>query len=116
MSHRKWKFRIRHILDAISHIQEYTRGMNENILKNDPKTLDAVIRNFQVIGEATKLVPAEVRERYPQVPWTSMRSMRNVIVHAYDQVKVTVIWQTIQGDLPPLYPLLRRILEEEPGE
>jgi len=62
------------------------------------------------------LIPQRVQTRHPETPWALMRGMRNVLVHDYDRVKIPILWETIQHDLPPLVPLLRRILDSEPGE
>ncbi len=112
MPRRKWKFRVRHILDAIQRIEEYTRGMSYDDFRRDQKTIDAVVRNFLIVGEAARLVPEHVQQAYPDIPWYVMRDMRNVLVHEYDRVKVEVIWDTIRTDLPALVSLLRKVLEE----
>lgn len=62
------------------------------------------------------MIPQRVQTRHPETPWALMRGMRNVLVHDYDRVKIPILWETIQHDLPPLVPLLRRILDSEPGE
>ena len=116
MLHRKWKYRIRHIIEAISRIQEYVQGMSEDALTADRKTLDAVIRNFQVISEATKVVPADIHQKYSDIPWRTMRGMRNVLVHNYDEVDVAVVWKTAQTQLPCLVPMLQHILDVESDE
>ena len=116
MLHRKWKLRIRHILEAIRRIHEYTQGMSEEALAADRKTLDAVMCNFQVIDEAAKLVPANIKQKYAEIPWSTMRGMRNVLVHDYDEVDVAVVWKTAQTQLPSLVSMLQRILEVESDE
>ena len=109
---RKWRFRIAHILDSIERIRSYTRGMSYEAFCDDPMVVDAVIRNFTIIGEAVAQIPGEVQSAHPAVPWTVMRGMRNVLVHEYDRVQTQVVWTTIQQDLPALVPLLHPILEE----
>ena len=74
----------------------------------DERTVDAVIRNFLVIGEATRHVPSSVRQATAEVPWKLMEGMRHVLVHDYDTVKLDTIWKTIMEDLPPLIEPLRR--------
>jgi len=108
--------RIRHILEAIDRVSSYVQGMDEKTFREDTRTLDAVIRNFQVVGEAVRLIPQRVQTRHPEIPWAVMRGMRNVLVHDYDRVRIPILWDTIRRDLPPLVPLLLRILEKEPGE
>jgi uncharacterized protein with HEPN domain len=76
--------------------------------------IDAVVRNFAVIGEAARNVPPEVEARYTHVPWSKMRGMRNVVVHVYFNVDAGILWQTARQDLPPLVAHLRAILAEQP--
>lgn len=116
MSHRKWKVRIRHMIEAIDRVSLYTRGMDLEAFSRRSETVDAAIRNLQVIGEAARLVPEHIQQKHPEIPWVSMRGMRNVLVHDYDRVNVPVLWNTIQWNLPPLVPLLNNVLEQEPEE
>lgn len=111
-SARRWRFRIRHILEAVNKIQRYTGDMREEELAANSMAVDAVIRNFQVIGEATRKLPEHVRDRYPHIPWSDMQKMRHVVVHDYDRIDVPTLWQTIQKDLPPLVEPLEKMLEE----
>ena len=77
-----------------------------------PKTVYAVVRALEIIGEASRHVPRAVQHDYPQVPWQQMLSMRNLVVHEYFGVDLEVLWETVQEDLPPLQEAIRRILEE----
>ena len=76
--------------------------------------VDAVIRNFQVMGEAVRHVPEDIQTRYPEVPWSLIQGMRHVLVHDYFAVKVDIVWRTIEQNLPPLLEPLRRILDQNP--
>jgi uncharacterized protein with HEPN domain len=105
-----WAFRLRHILDAIARIEEYTAGLDEAALAADRKTLDAVIRNFQVVGEAARRVPAEVQAAHPEIPWSDVQKMRHVLVHDYDTIRVEILWRTIRVHLPPLVEPLKALL------
>jgi uncharacterized protein with HEPN domain len=71
-----------------------------------------VIRNLEVVGEASGQIPSDVQQRHPSVPWREMRTMRNLLSHAYFNVDAGVVWKTISDDLPALVPTLRRILAE----
>ena len=110
---RQWKFRLRHIIDAVNKIDQYTEGMTFEQFRSDSKTVDAVVRNLEVIGEASRHIPAWVEEVHPEVPWADMRAMRNVLTHEYERVDLSVVWDTLQSNLPPLVPLLQAILEAE---
>jgi len=109
MSTRGWRFRIEDILEAITRIQEYSAGLDYPDWQQDQKTVDAVIRNFEIIGEVANHVPFEVQERFRKIPWGKMRGIRNLLIHEYFGVDVEVVWRTIQDDLPGLKMLLMEI-------
>lgn len=113
---RDGKMRVQDILDAIGKIELYTTGMNYNAFRRDEKTVDAVIRNFQIIGEAARHIPADLETRWPHIPWTEMRDMRNVVIHEYFGVSREILWQTITDDLPSLFALMTQILVEIQNE
>lgn len=110
MSRRDWQDRIRDILDAIAEIQKFTRGMAYESFREDDKSIRAIEMNFIIIGEAANQIPEEIEEEYPEIPWGLMRAMRNRIVHAYFNVDEKLMWDTVQNDLPPLIPLLEKLL------
>ena len=103
--------RIEDILEAIHRIEQYTHAMDADAFFVDSKTLDAVVRNLIIIGEAARMLPLEVQQKYRKVPWAQMRAMRNIVVHEYFGVDETIIWTTVKDDLPPLVPLLEQILD-----
>jgi uncharacterized protein with HEPN domain len=86
--------------------------MNWEAFRADRKTIDAVVRNITIIGEAARHIPADVSKRYDHIPWADIRGMRNVLVHEYYLVSVAILWETVTQDLPPVVPELRRILED----
>jgi uncharacterized protein with HEPN domain len=110
MSPRDWRERIQDILEAISEIQEFTRDINYEAFRDDIRTVRSVEMNFIIIGESANQIPAEVEEKYPEIPWNLMRAMRNRIVHVYFQIDEKLLWDTIQNDLPFLIPLLKQLL------
>jgi uncharacterized protein with HEPN domain len=110
---RNWKMRIKDILDAVDTIQGYTEGMKYETFVAHRKTVDAVIRNFIVIGEAASHVPEEVVVAHPEIPWRDMRDMRNFVVHEYFGISNKIIWETVQKNLPPLISLLKPLLEPQ---
>jgi uncharacterized protein with HEPN domain len=80
---RNFKLYLDDILNSINKIKRYTKGMNREELIADELTFDAVIYNLQIIGEAVKHIPPEIRDRYPQVEWRKMAGLRNIVAHAY---------------------------------
>ncbi|MBI4334124.1 MAG: DUF86 domain-containing protein [Chloroflexi bacterium] len=109
---RKWKFRLRHIVEAISRIEQYTSGMSLDQFAADTRTFDAVVRNLIIIGEAARYIPPETEAAFAYAPWAEMRALRNILAHEYDRVEVETVWDTIRNDLPPLAPLLEQVLRE----
>jgi uncharacterized protein with HEPN domain len=116
MSPRLWEHRVVDILEAIRKIQTYVEGVSFGDFQSDPKTVDAVIRNFIVIGEAARSVPKEIPGKHPRVPWRPMGDMRKFAIHEYWGVELQTIWETIKKDLPPLIPLLDNVLKEGGGD
>ena len=110
MPPRSWRVRIEDILDAIDNIEHYVAGLDFDAFEADRKTVDAVERNLEIIGEATANLPDEVLVRWPEVPWRYMKGVRNLLAHEYFGVDVGIIWQTIQEDLPAITPLLHKVL------
>jgi uncharacterized protein with HEPN domain len=109
MPPREWRLRIADILGAIAAIQSYTQEMDYEMFIRDRRTVDAVLRNLTVIGEAATYVPDDIVALHPEVPWREMRDMRNVVVHAYFGVNQRIVWDTIQLNLPPLVALLEAL-------
>ncbi len=79
----------------------------------DEKTIDSVLRNLEIIGEASKHIPGRIQKTYPDVPWMEMYTMRNIVIHEYHGVNLKIIWQTVTEDLPALIPQLEKILAEQ---
>jgi uncharacterized protein with HEPN domain len=110
---RNWKLRISDILQCIAKVRRFTKGYTFEDFQNDEKTIDSVLRNLEIIGEAARYIPVEVRVGNPEIPWAEMLAMRNIVIHEYHGVNLQIIWQTIKEDLPPLVSPLKRILQEE---
>jgi uncharacterized protein with HEPN domain len=109
--HRSWELRIVDIVDAIETVLDYTAGMTLEQFVTDRKTIDAVVRNFIIIGESASHLPEDFIEMHAALPWREMRDMRNIAVHEYFGVDNVVVWETIQNNLPPLLPMLRKLIE-----
>ncbi|MBI4339908.1 MAG: DUF86 domain-containing protein [Chloroflexi bacterium] len=114
-SARLWTYRLRHIIDAIQLIQQFTAEVTYDGFVESAVTIAAVIRYLEIIGEAARYLPQEVIDRNSHIPWAKMRAMRNILIHEYDRVNLPIIWSTATSDLPPLLPLLRALLAAEEG-
>lgn len=86
-------------LEAIADLRNFTTGMTFDEFCTDRKTTNACIRSLEVIGEATKKIPAEIRQQKPQLPWQAIAGMRDKLIHDYFEVDLAIVWQTIQHDL-----------------
>jgi uncharacterized protein with HEPN domain len=106
---RNWELRISDIIEAIENVLDYIEGMIFEQFVADQKTIDAVVRNFIIIGEAASHLPEDFIEMHPELPWREMRDMRNLVVHEYFGVDNMIVWETLQKNLPPLLPLLRHL-------
>ena len=104
MPPRNWRLRIEDILESIGKISRYTKGMNFDTFAQNEMAIDAVVRNFSIIGEAARHVPEQIQMRCPELPWEDMCAMRNVLVHQYFGADLKTIWETIRHDFPPLTP------------
>ena len=100
---------IDHILKSIDNILEYTKGFNKKRFSENTLIQDAVIRNFEIIGEATKKISNAFRLSYPEIPWKEMAGMRDKLIHDYLGVDIEVIWKSIKDDLPTLKRLIGNI-------
>lgn len=100
------------ILDSLTRVLKYSKGLSyDELIKND-MAIDAIIRNFEVIGEAAKYIPEEFKNKYPQLPLKEMIGMRNVLIPDYLGIDYKFIWQTIKEDLPELKQIVDRIIKE----
>ncbi len=108
MPYRNWEFRIDDILEAIDKIERYTYGIGFKEWQKDDKTVDAVVRNIEVIGEAASHLPIEIQEQYQNIPWNMMKGIRNVLAHEYFGIDLKIVWKTVKNDLPVLKKLLQK--------
>ena len=104
---------LRDMLENANRAMQFTEGMNFETISKDEKTIYAVIRAVEIIGEATRNIPEEVRAKYPEIPWRDASNMRNKLVHRYFGINVEVIWQTLNEDLPMLADALQEIIRRE---
>ncbi len=100
------------IIESINNIEEYVNGFTFNTFIEDKKTIDAVIRNFEIIGEASKNIPMDIKEKYKEVPWKIMSDMRNILIHEYFGIKLDIIWKTINERLPELKKSILNLIKD----
>lgn len=103
---------LRHVLDAIEQIEEFIHGMTFEDLCKDAKTLNAVVRELEIIGEATAHLSSDFQKNHPQIPFPNIVGMRNKLIHEYFDVDVEEVWRTCQKDLPSLKTMIDSILKE----
>lgn len=113
MSERHWRLFAEDILECIEKIESYVGSMKFEDFKRDGKTIDAVVRNLEIIGEASKHVPNAIREKYRDIYWSGIIGLRNRIIHEYFGVDLHIIWRIIGKDIPALKEQMKRILEKE---
>jgi uncharacterized protein with HEPN domain len=120
MTSRKVKDYLQDILTTIKLTERFLAEVTFTDFQNDFKTNFAVIRALEIIGEAVKYIPQELRDRYPQTPWKGFTGIRDKLIHGYFRVDLEIVWDTVQQDLPILHPvivqMLRDLTEEENKE
>jgi len=100
------------ILEAINSIKEYTNDMGYEKFIQDKKTRDAVVRNLEIIGEAAKNIPDDIKEKYPEVNWKEMAGMRDKLIHEYFGVSNVIVWETIKNDIPMFESQIEKIIKD----
>ena len=100
------------ILDAMEKAEEFIGTISFHKFMEDDKTAYAVIRSFEIIGEAAKKVPPSLRKRYPAIPWKNLTGMRDKLIHDYIGVSLEMVWRTVKEDIPAVRPLLFEMLEK----
>lgn len=103
---------LKDILQAAQKAVAFLGGMSLQAFVADEKTAFAVVRALEIVCEAAKRIPQDVRDRYPEVPWRSMSGIRDKLIPDYVSVNLDVVWKTVTEDLPLLIPQVRRILDE----
>jgi len=100
------------IVEGAEKIERFTDGITFEEFERDEKTVDAVLRNLEVIGEAAKNVPEDVRREYSEVPWSEMAGMRDKLIHGYATIELEIVWTTVQEDVPDLVPALQAVMDD----
>jgi uncharacterized protein with HEPN domain len=109
---KDFKIYLYDILESIEKIQEYIEGMTFSDFYNDSKTIDAVVLNFAIMGEAVKKLPDEIQIRYPHVEWKDIAGLRDIIIHQYSAIDLEIIWDIVQNKLPVLKIRIDNMIKE----
>ena len=109
MSDRPVGVLLEDMLERIDRIARYTQGLDRDAFVHDDKTIDAVVRSLEVIGEAARRLPAEFKARHSEIPWHQIAGLRNRIVHAYFDVDVELVWAVVRAELPGLKAALTKL-------
>lgn len=112
MSKRDYADFIQDIIDAINSIKIFIANMTFDEFSNDDKTVSAVTRKFEIIGEAANRIPKDLQDKYSNIPWSYMIGMRNKIIHDYDGINLMIIFDTINEDLYRLLPDLETLMDD----
>lgn len=111
---REYRLLLEDILKATEDIRNFTQGISMEHFVADEKTRSAVLYKFAVMGEATKLLPDQVRAQYPDIPWRSIAGLRDKVIHGYIGVDYELLWETIDKKIPVVIEGLHRILKDVP--
>lgn len=109
---RKVSLYIKDIIENMEKAERFIEGTDLEKFKTDDKTNYAIVRCIEVIGEATKHIPTEIRDKYSDIPWRDMAGMRDKLIHFYFGLNTEKVWLVIKEDIPRIKPLLKGILTE----
>lgn len=109
---RDYRLFIKDIMEAIEDIEAFVGDINFDNFRADKKTLSAVVWKLEVIGEATKNIPASVRSKYKDLPWKDMAGMRDKISHLYFGIDYKIVWEVIRKKLPILKPAIQKMIDD----
>lgn len=100
------------IVGSIEKIQKYIENLSFDDFQNDDLVVDAVLRNLEIVGEASRNIPPEIRTDHPDIPWGRMMGLRNIVSHEYFGIDLSIIWQIITVNLPETKPLIEKMAKD----
>jgi len=103
---------IEDILESIRLIKKYRGNLSKENLDNNQELKDSIVRRLEIIGEAVKNIPDDFKDKYPEVPWKKIAGLRDIIIHAYFNIDLDIMWDIIKEDLPDLKNKIKNILEK----
>ena len=112
MKKREVRDYLRDILDAVDEVASFIEGMSFEEFVKDRKTLNAVVRSIEIIGEASKHIPASLRGKYAELPWKEITGMRDKLIHGYFGMDYETIWKAAREDVPSLKEVIQRMLKD----
>lgn len=113
---RDYRVYLRDMLQALHNASQFLEGLSYKEFVADRKTISAVVRELEIVGEATKQIPKSIRKKYPQIPWSDMAGMRDKLIHFYFGVDLEIVWETVKVRIPALKPLIEDVLRDLEGQ
>jgi uncharacterized protein with HEPN domain len=112
-SHRDIRDYLQDIQEAINDIENFTQNLTYEQFTKDRKTLNAVVRSLEIIGEASKQLPDTLKAEYSELPWKEITGMRDKLIHAYFGMDTETIWQTVKQNIPPLKQTIKKMIKDQ---
>ena len=109
---RDYRLYLEDIVEAADRILRYTVGTGYDSFASDDKTVDAVVRNLEIIGEAAKKLPENAKQRMPDIEWRKIAGLRNILIHEYFGINKVIVWDVVQGKIPSLKTACENLLTE----
>jgi uncharacterized protein with HEPN domain len=109
---RDYSVYLRDILQSFRNASQFVEELSYEKFVTDRKTVSAVIRELEIVGEATKQIPTSIKKKYPNIPWSDMAGMRDKLIHFYFGVDMEIIWKTVKVRIPELEPLIQDVLRD----
>jgi uncharacterized protein with HEPN domain len=113
MRARDYRDYLQDILEAVDDIENFVDNMTYEQFVKDRKTLNAIVRSIEIIGEASKNIPESMKAKYKELPWKQMAGMRDKLIHAYFGLDLETLWKAVTENIPPLKKSIQKILKDQ---